>query len=165
MTWFQVTESKRKEKESELCAEERAIILQDFKIIQSEIQELLTINLEGPDNEKIPIQDFNLDTEYADRLKSESAKLCEQTKNYLEALIVAQDKVTKWCKGYFWSRMLVQGQSIWSIFGNFDVQNYALFPERPEKQIQLLSTEEQRKTEQFLAKHDSFKPWIPYSQR
>lgn len=165
MTWFEVTESQRKEKESELCAAERSGIFRDFRIIQAEIQELLTKNLEGPENEKIPIQDFNLDTDYAEDLKAASARLCKQTKEYLEALIVAQDKVTKWCKGYFWDRMLVQGKSIWSIFGNFDVQNYALLPERPEKQLMLASIEEQRRTERFLAKYDSFKPWIPYSER
>lgn len=161
MTWFEVTESIRKDKEAQLCARERASILEDFKVIQGEIQALLIKNLEGPDNEKIPIQEFNLDTEYAELLKKQSAKKCEETKNYLEALIVAQDKVTQWCKGYFWNRMWVQGKSIWSIFGNFDVQNYALLPEHPEKQRSLMSIVEQRRTEQFLAKHDSFKPWIP----
>lgn len=164
MTWFQVTDLKRKEREAEICAEERANILDEFKIIQGEVQELLTQNIEGPENEIIPIQEFNLEIEYANHLKSESIKKCEQTKAYLEALIAAQDKVTKWCKAYFWDRMFVQGKSIWAIFGNFDVENYVLLPNSNEKEAKAALVEQLRKTEDLLAKYDSFQPWMPYTE-
>lgn len=152
------------EKEHKLCIRERYHILEEFKIIQKEVQELLTNNIEGPENEVLDVQKFNLDTEYAEEQKLWSETRCLHTKTYLEALIVAQDNVTKWCKNYFWEKMQVQGKSLWAICDNFDIENYVLRSEEQNNdEINVIA--ERRRMEDLMAKYDTFRPWIPYPER
>lgn len=156
---------RRKDKESEICAAERLSILQEFHAIQREIKKLLTKNLEGPENERISIQEFNLETNYVEHQRIRSLARCRQARLYLEALIEAQNKVSKWCKEYFWDSMFVQGKSIWAIFGSFDVQNYVLLHDCDIKSDALRKIEQQRRTEELMAKYDRFRPWVPASAR
>lgn len=164
ITWLELVAERIKEEERKSCYRERSYILWEFKAIQDEVQELLTKNLEGPENEVLDMQKFNLDTEYAEEQKLWAGVRCKHTKIYLEALIVAQDNVTKWCKKYFWDRMSVQGKSICAICDNLDIQNYVMFPSEGKENV-LKIIGEKRRIEDLMAKLDSFQPWIPQSNR
>lgn len=141
---------------------ERYYILEEFKFIQRDVQQLLTKNIEGPENEILDIQKFNLDSEYAEEQKLWSVVRCKHTKTYLETLIVAQDSVTKWCKMYFWEKMYVQGKTIWAISDNFNLQNYVMIPKQEDAHDTEV-VEEKRRIEDLMSRPDSFQPWIPYT--
>lgn len=164
MTWFELVAAKIKAKEHQVCMKERDDIFNEFRIIQEEVQELLTKNIEGPESEVLDIQKFNLDTEHAEQQKLWSTVRCKHTKLYLEELIAAQDTVSKWCRKYFWERMSVQGKSVWTINDNFDLQNYVLFKHECDSD-ELNVVEGKRKIEDLMARYDSFHPWIPYPER
>lgn len=164
MTWLELVAMRIKEKEHKSCWRERKYIMDEFKVIQEEVQQLLTTNMEGPENEILDVQKFNLDTEYAEEQKLWSAVRCKHAKLYLEALIVAQDNVTKWCKRYFWDRMNVQGKAIWAICDNFDIRNYVMLPGDINSD-KLKIIEEKRRIEDLMARLDTFRPWIPYSDK
>lgn len=165
-TWMEVIEMQTLEKETQLCKDERQSILNEFKCIQQDIQELLTKNLEGPENERIPIQEFNLETDYAQEQRQRSKIECKRTKLYLERLIEVQDQVAKWCKINFYDKMSVQGKALWAIFDNFAVQNYVLLKDHGNNNQELISRiEEQRHMEELMAKYDRFQPYVPLPPR
>lgn len=164
MTWFEVMEIRRREEERVACEKDRERILIEFDSIRKEIQELLTKNLEGPENEKLDIQKFNLDKERAEEMKKHNEALCEHTKNYLQALIVAQDEVTDFCRKYFWDGKEVQAQKLRAISENLDVDNYVILPATSEATDALQKAEEWRKLELLLADEDCFRPWLPQSK-
>lgn len=152
------------EREHKSCIRERYHILEEFKVIQKEVQELLTKNIEGPENEILDVQKFNLDTEQAEDKRLWSEARCRHAKTYLETLIVAQDNVTKWCKNYFWNRMHVQGKAIWAICDNFDIRNCVMFPQDQDND-EINAIAEKRRMEDLMARLDSFRPWVPYTER
>lgn len=164
-TWLEIIAIQEETKEREICASEKRSILEELRCIKKEVQSLLTQNLEGPEDERLDIQSFNLETEQSEALKQKSSARCKQAKLYLEALIVAQNTVAEWSKNYFWDRMTTQAKSIWAISGNFDVQNYVLLPIDAAVVEYLKAIEEQRKMEDLMAKYDSFRPWIPLSEK
>lgn len=161
-TWLELVKLRTTERERKFCVRERYFILEEFKVIQKEVQELLTKNMEGPANEVLDVQRFNLDTEQAEEQKLWSERRCKHAKTYLETLIVAQDNVAKWCKKYFWERMQVQGKSIWAICDHFDIQNYVMFPhDQNNDEIKVIG--EKRRIEDLMARQDIFRPWVPHT--
>lgn len=163
-TWLELIALRNKEKQRKSCIKERYYILEEFKVIQQEVQDLLTKNLEGPENEVLDVQKFNLDSEYSEEQRLWSATRCKHAKIYLETLIVAQDNVTKWCKNFFWDRMDVQGKAIRAISDNFYLRNYVMLPHDQNNDI-IKAIEEKRRVEDLMARQDSFQPWIPYTDR
>lgn len=147
------------------CRVERDNILAEFKSIKTELGRLLTANIEGPDNEKLDLQEFNLDVDLKEELIRQSQDDCQRTKIYLESLIVAQDKVTQWLKTFCWDSMAIIGQSICGIFSNFQVDNYVLVPFEQAMQQNLNLVDEYRKLEIQLATDDTFQPWLPKTTR
>lgn len=140
--------------------------MEEFKLIQAEVQQLLSANLDGPDNEKLDVQEFNLDVDLKNRKIEESRETCTNTKEYLEALIQAQDNVSNWLKNYCWNKMEVQGQEIRAIFQNFFVNNYVLLPSDdgvPKYELEVMQAV--RKLEMQMSKEDIFEPWVPKSRR
>lgn len=154
------------EKETQLCKNERESIRNEFKCIQHDLQNLLTKNLEGPENERIPMQEFNLETDYAQEQRERSKIECKRAKLYLEKLIEVQDQVAKWCIKNFYDKMSVQGKSLWAIFDNFSVQNYVLLKVHGSIDEEFLRRiEAQRHMEELMAKYDRFQPYVPLSPR
>ncbi|KAK4881574.1 hypothetical protein RN001_004893 [Aquatica leii] len=161
-TWAEVDQINREIRERIQCAQERHDILLEFVTIRHLIKQLLTKNLEGPDNEKLDIQCFNLDTALKEEKTLKSQEECKRTKQYLEALIVAQDQVSNWIKDFCWNPMKVQGQDTSAILENWVVENYALHKQDSsvsETRLNLIT--ELRNLETQMAKKDSLEPWIP----
>ncbi|KAF5280666.1 hypothetical protein FQA39_LY05314 [Lamprigera yunnana] len=163
-TWAEIDQINKELQERQLCAEERHDILVQFSIVKRDIQELLTKNLEGPDNEKLDVQTFNVDIALKEEKIKQSQEECKKVKLYLEALIVAQDEVANWIKNFCWDPMLVQGQDVSGIFENWSVDNYALRKYDfaitvSEAKLKLIA--ELRNLENQMAKKDSLQPWIP----
>ncbi|XP_031334791.1 cilia- and flagella-associated protein 43 isoform X2 [Photinus pyralis] len=161
-TWFEVEKINKEIRERIACAQERHDILLEFTKIQYEIKELLTKNLEGPENERLDIQEFNLDIALKQEKTLQSQEECKRTKQYLEALIVAQDNVSKWIKQFCWNPMKVQGQDLGAIFEEFIVENYVLLDHDVGFTTNTLEVvTELRNLEQNMSKGDSLEPWVP----
>ncbi|XP_022907276.2 cilia- and flagella-associated protein 43 isoform X1 [Onthophagus taurus] len=160
-TWLEVEELKLYSDEFKKCEEQKSAIMKRFKLVKSELKKLLTKNQQGPENELLDIQDFNLDLEFKNQMIADNVIKCKETKIYLEALIVAQDNVSKWIKSYCWDPMKVPGKTIFGIFSAIDVENYTLLPDDKGQEQILNYIEQYRDIEKLMASCDIFEPWNP----
>ncbi|GJQ81907.1 hypothetical protein Trydic_g3740, partial [Trypoxylus dichotomus] len=160
-TWLEMEQMKKTEEEYLKCEKQRKNILKRFRQIKRMVGELLTKNLEGPENEYLDVQDFNLDTELKEQRWLENNEKCKETKIYLEKLIVAQDKVSQWIKEYCWDTMAEPGKSIFGIFTDLEVENYVLLPDDPQQMEIVKYIEEHRAIEEMMANTEIFEPWVP----
>ncbi|KAJ8921824.1 hypothetical protein NQ315_008456 [Exocentrus adspersus] len=158
-SWLEVEQILQTEKEEAMCSTEKAEILLEFNDIKDTINDLVTKNIEGPDNEKLDLLEFHLDTALYNQKKELNKQECKNTEIYLKALIVAQDKVSKYLMENCWYTMDVKSQAVKGIFSKLNATNYALLPPDPIKESKLAWIQDQRKFEQFLRLRDSFEPW------
>lgn len=164
-TWLEVENLKKTQQEYKRCEVQRKSIFKKFKQIQKFVQQLLSKNLEGPEDEYLDIQDFNLDTELKETKWHENHGRCKQTKTYMEKLVVAEDQVSEWIKEFCWNTMRNQGQTLFGIFSEIWVENYVLLPENP-KDLELANfIEEHRILEEMMAHNEIFEPWVPKATR
>nr|CAI5834168.1 unnamed protein product [Callosobruchus analis] len=149
------------EREEQLCRVERKRIMTEFLSIKKALQELVTRNLEGPENEKIDLLEFYLDTSTYFQKRNQNKEDCRYMESYLKALIVAQDKVSEHIIKTYWEPMDVKGRLLKGIFVNTMCNLYVLLPPDQEGLKKLAWIEELRKIEKILATHDLFEPWLP----
>ncbi|XP_044262211.1 cilia- and flagella-associated protein 43 [Tribolium madens] len=159
--YLEVQEMKKIEKEYLQCKKERDSILAEFRSIQKELQELLTANLEGPDNEKLDMKEFNLNTTLYNQKAEFNRKLKKATELYLKNLIQAQNMISNYMVTNFWDKMKVPGAAIKAIFANFEVTNYVLRPPDLNREEVLNWIRHQRRIERYLSEMNSFHPWEP----
>lgn len=160
-TWLEVEELLKVERERRACLTERKAIIASFKQLRREVRSLLIGNLEGPENEKLDIQEFNLDEEFKERVAFRNQIECDNAKKYYEQVIIAQNKVTQWIKRTCWDPISIQRKSILAFFASMDVENYPLFPLSDKEINYFEKVEEARLIELLLSYEDSFKPWRP----
>lgn len=165
-SWIEYKEIVQRENERTLCAIERTALLSEFKAIQTDLQQLLTENLVGPNNEKLDILEFNLDVQMLEEKTEINKKLCNATDIYSKELIQAQNEITRLLIETFWDTISVPSKVIQALYKNFEVDNYALLPINPRKLEQVKLIEERRKLEKYLAgQSNTFQPWIPIDER
>ncbi|VEN41838.1 unnamed protein product [Callosobruchus maculatus] len=160
-SWIEVEEILRTEREEELCRVERKRIMTEFLSIKKALQQLVTQNLEGPENEKIDLLEFYLDTSTYFQKRNQNKEDCRYMESYLKALIVAQDKVSEHIIKTYWEPMDVKGRLLKGIFVNTMCNLYVLLPPDQEGLKRLAWIEELRKIEKILSAHDQFEPWLP----
>lgn len=124
----------------------------------------MTQNINGPDNEKLELSEFYLDTALYNYKRDLNKLECKNTENYLKALIVAQDKVSKYLMENCWHSMITKSKRVRGIFSRTEIDNFTLFPEDSLTEKQLAWVHEQRKIEQFLKVSDNFTPWMILSE-
>ncbi|XP_017769333.1 PREDICTED: cilia- and flagella-associated protein 43 [Nicrophorus vespilloides] len=156
--WSEYYELMRIEGERIKYEKERNSILKEFQRIKTAVCDLLTQNSEGPENELLDLQDFNLDLNLKEEKIKASKEKCDNTKMYLENLIAEETRVSKLIKERFWDKISVQKRNMWAIFGFFDVNSYAIPPADGIKQENLVKIQKNREIEELLAS-DTFQPW------
>ncbi|CAH1968983.1 unnamed protein product [Acanthoscelides obtectus] len=159
-SWIEVEEILRIEKEKQLCRVERKRIMDEFLSIKRTLNDLVTQNLEGPENERIDLHEFYLDTSTYVQKRNKNIEDCRYMDRYLKALIVAQDKVSDHIIKTYWEPMDVKGRLLKGIFVNTMCNLYVLLPPDQESLKRLAWIEELRKIEKILATHDLFEPWL-----
>lgn len=162
--YLEVEELKKIEKERIKCEAERNSILQEFRSIQKELQQLLTQNIEGPENERLDLKEFNLNTTLFETKAAYNRDLRRATEVYLKHLIEAQNKITEYMMVNFWNNMKVPGTAILGIFANFEVTNYVLRYPDPNKEEILKWIRHVRGIERFLNELNTFHPWEPITE-
>lgn len=100
--WKEIERLKTIEEEERQCAVERNSILEEFWDIQKSVQQLVDANFSAPDNKKLDLLEFYLDTQSYQKKQQQNKEDCKQLETYLKCLIVAQDKVSQYIiKNYY----------------------------------------------------------------
>ncbi|XP_050303153.1 cilia- and flagella-associated protein 43 [Anthonomus grandis grandis] len=163
-SWKEIQKLKNIEAEEEQCRVEKNKILKEFQDIQNILQQLVSDNLEAPDNKKLDLLEFYLDAQSYQKKQQANKEECKELEIYLKHLILAQDTVSEYIINNYYKPMGVQWQTIMGIFSVQKATNYCLLPENPEQEFTLRWIEEQRRIEQFLSSQDTFEPWMPMSK-
>ncbi|XP_057663205.1 cilia- and flagella-associated protein 43 [Diorhabda carinulata] len=159
-TWIEVYEMEKSIKEAALCKAEKSEIWEEFYSIKSSLNYLVTNNINGPELEKIDLQEFFLDSNMYNQKKQKNREECKKTEIYLKALIDAQNVVTEYVKKTYWEPMGVKGKVVRGIFQRTIATIYTLLPYNEAAAKRLAWVEEQRKIEEFLSVHSVFEPWL-----
>lgn len=125
---------------------------------------MVTKNLTGPENEKIDLVEFYLDTGAYQQKKLQNKEKCKETEIYMKALIIAQDKVTSFLKKNYLEPMGVTGKIIRGIFKKTMATNYVLLPPNQAEMRILEWIEEIRKVQQYMSISATLEPWIKMSK-
>lgn len=160
MNWLEVQRILKCEREEEICREQKAALLEEFKDIQKTLCDLVTKNLEGPENEKIDLVEFYLDTTTYNLRKAINKEECKTTETYLKSLIEAQDRVSTYLQKNYLDTMHAPGKAIKGIFQPTMATSFILLPPVPSVKSRFQWTEELRKVQQFINLTGSFEPWI-----
>lgn len=121
---------------------------------------MVTRNLEGPENEKIELTEFYLDTLTYSQKKAMNKIESKKLETYLTAQIEAQNKVSEHLQKHYLDPMDVKGIIIRGIFQTTMATSYTLLPPIPANIQRLKWIEELRKVQKFLALLGKFEPWI-----
>lgn len=139
-------------------------LLKEFQNIKEILNEMVTRNMNGPENEKVDFVDFYLDTGNYNRKKLKNKRECKEMEIHMKALIIAQDKVTVYLKRTYLLPMGVIGKIIRGIFQKTMATNYVLLPQDEKRLRQLKWIEELRKVEQCMSNTATFQPWLKLTQ-
>lgn len=100
--WKEIERLKTIEEEEKQCAVERKNLMEEFWDIQKSVQQLVDDNLLAPDNKKLDLLEFYLDTQSYQKKQQQNKEDCKELETYLKCLIVAQDKVSQYIiKNYY----------------------------------------------------------------
>lgn len=146
--------------EEKLCRDEKQNILSELNKIRDTLKEMVTKNLTGPENEKIDLLEFYLDTESYNERKTKNKDECKTAEINMKALIVAQDKVTDHLKKNYLETMGSPGKIIRAIFQQTMATNFVLLPPVPGNEKLLAWIGELRKVEQYMFSRGAFEPWL-----
>ncbi|KAL3280262.1 hypothetical protein HHI36_017757 [Cryptolaemus montrouzieri] len=160
-TWLEINRMRKTGHEKKLFEEERNAIVEEFREIRNQLRSLLNQNLEGPENEKLELAEFNLDTKYFDELKEANRIECKETEQYIKKYMVAMYKVCDNIKKMCYDSMQVQKRKIFGISSAINVESYSLLPPDGKKMEGLNWVQEQLKLERFVNDNDLFAPWKP----
>ncbi|XP_055523001.1 cilia- and flagella-associated protein 43 [Wyeomyia smithii] len=157
--WIDLEKMNQNENEKLEFEFTRQSILIDFKNIKIKLKELLDINEIATDDEKLPIQLFNLNSTITDQLREKAkanrnAEHCRLHK-YILNQELANERVIQKC----WSIMERKPIKVRSIFVKLFVENYPSLPKEGNELFQQ-RIGVYRETEQ-MASHDALLPWKP----
>lgn len=163
-SYLQILEEKHLEQERKKCHEEKTAILEEFSLIQKELQFLLTENLEGPGNEKLDLEEFNLDTKLFEEKHEENKQLLKATEIYFKKIIDANNAIAEYMMENFWRRMKVPGCTIKAIFANFEVDNFVLVPEVENRENMIDWIKKFLNMTRSIEQGNVFHPWKPMNE-
>lgn len=161
ISWVQIQLLEQREIEIETFKQERKQCVADLRALNRKIKQLIDANEIAPDDEQLPIQEFNVDWDGI-TIAEQNAELqrnSEQDKirHECEHLIAFTEAI----KNISWNQMAIKGRNIRGIFTRLKVENYPLlFPEK-DKELALQHAHFWRTTEKMVANNDTFQPWVP----
>lgn len=160
-TWLQLKAEHEEKIGREKFEAARKSIEFDLSILKEKLKVLIDANEQAPDDEKLPIEDFNLDKEGA-KQHDELARINrEQVEKRINAESDALNRITNIIKESTWDLMQVKGKQVRGIFTRLRVENYALnFPNK-KRDYDLQRITMWRAAERCVAHDDIFEPWKP----
>lgn len=133
-----------------------------MQILRKGVQVLVDQNEEKPDDERLSIQQFNLNESHHKLLHQEAHSADLDTKSDMLKLIEKEKGIQQWLLDNCWHKMEVKSTSIKGIFENIQTENFSLYCVDPEEE-QRLSTAILRFRIEQLTNSDIFRPFAPIS--
>lgn len=161
MSWVQIQLLEQRETEYHNYFSDRMQCLDDLEALKRKLRNLIDANELAPDDEQLPIQEFNFDWEGLE-IATQNAQLQRfDEESNIRNECANLNALTDAIKTISWNQMDVKGRNIRGIFTRLKVENYALlFPEKTLEQ-ELQKVRVWRTTEKMVTQHDSFQPWVP----
>lgn len=147
------------EMEARESEQTRKLLFAKLSKLQKSVKQLLDENEKHADDEKLEVQDFNLDlVTTAEKEKAATSERDQEEKKMMD-FIDAQTAMNDWIVDRCWSPMEVKGAKLRGMFINMFVENYALLPENHKDQLRKIQLF--RAIENSVAREDAFLPWRP----
>lgn len=164
-SWLEYQDIMQTQEDVLVCRFDREMLLKDLNETKATIQNLITLNLEGPENQMLELTEFNLNLNAYKELCKKTDDECEYLNKYYRKLIVEQDKVFNYIKTNFYDIMMVPERQLYALFQNHCVANYSLPLPNIEQLERIENIEEYEKLESLCAPTDRFYPWNRYTKR
>lgn len=157
--WIDMERISKLESEKLQFKQERLQIMKDFKAVKSKLRKLLDANDVATDEQRLPVQAFNLNESTTEELKERAKLEREEEHNKLLSFIISQEKINAMIIQKCWNIMERKPVKVRSIFTKLAVENYPSLPNERDHEF-LAKMAVYRETE-LMASHDALLPWKP----
>lgn len=137
----------------------RKILFAKLDTLRAQVKKLLDENEEHEDDEKLQIQDFNLNLITTAMKEQEAKSDRDQEEKKMMDYIEAQTAMNNWIISKCWNPMEVKGTKVRGMFISLFIDNYPLLAEISSRQLQRIKL--MRSIENSVAREDAFLPWRP----
>lgn len=137
----------------------RKLLFEKLDQLRSQVKVLLDENEAHTADEKLEIQDFNLDLVTTTQKEMEAKEERDHEEKKMMDFIDAQTAMNNWTVDKCWNPMEVKGAKLRGMFIRLFVDNYPLLAE--ENSGQMESIKLMRAIENAVARDDAFFPWRP----
>lgn len=158
---MQIQSEQKLEEERQLYIQNREGILIDLQELKTKLKKLIDNNEVAPDDEKLPLEAFDLDKVGAHGLSVFAQLERDAVQSSITSESAALTKITNFIISTTWDLMEVKGKNVRGIFTRLKVENYALSHPDPKAVDDLQRAIMWRSSERPVSKHDVFHPWIP----
>ncbi|XP_055617976.1 cilia- and flagella-associated protein 43 isoform X2 [Toxorhynchites rutilus septentrionalis] len=157
--WIDVEKINRLESEKMEYGSQKILILDEFGVVKKHLKLLLDANEIKGEEERLPIQAFNINETSTEKLKVAGQIEREAEHQNLMNYVTSQEKINETIIKTCWSLMERKPVKVRSIFTKLAVENYSSLPrERDAYFLQKMTV--YRETE-LMASHDALLPWKP----
>lgn len=164
-SWLDVQKIEQKRRERQKYQEVRDTIIRDLDDLRREIAKLLDNNETCSDEEKLPIHEFNLDSNHVENMIRKAEKDRQEETGKMQEFITSQNEISEWIRKSCWDQMSVKSTKVRGIFTNLFIENYpvlemdGIWEKRLNQILMWIKLEN-------LTNSDKFLPWkpIPTSQ-
>lgn len=139
----------------------RKLLFAKLESLRSQVKFMLDENETHADDEKLEVQDFNLNLITTAQKELEARQDRNQEEKKMMDYIEAQTTMNNWIIEKCWNPMEVKGAKLRGMFINLFVDNFPLLPEVKDRQMQKIGL--MRAIENSVARQDAFLPWRPIS--
>jgi hypothetical protein len=145
--------------EADESEEARKILFKKLQNLRQQIKKLLDENESLPEDERLEIQEFNIDLVTTSEKEEEAKKERDQQDKKMMEYIGAQTAMNRWIVEKCWNPLAVKGIKVRGMFLDMFVENYPLLPVNNQKEVQRVKIF--RAIENSVARNDAFMPWRP----
>ncbi|XP_055684222.1 cilia- and flagella-associated protein 43 [Lutzomyia longipalpis] len=159
-SWLEVQRMEQKNCERQKYQERRDAILRDLDNLRREIGKLLDNNEICPDEEKLPIHEFNLDSNRVENMIKKAERDRQAEIGKMQEFMAAQNEITVWIRKSCWDQMSVKSTKVRGIFTDLFIENYPVLEMNGiwEKRLSQILMWIQLEN---LTNADKFLPWKP----
>lgn len=140
--------------------ETRRDLMNKIEKLRGQISRLLDMNEKLVEEERLPIENFNLDLKTKTQMELEAQNERDNEEKRMADYIEAQTAINQWIIEKCWDPMDVKGAKLRGMFVDLFVENYPLL-KNPETDDHLKKLRLMRAIENSVAQQDVFLPWRP----
>ncbi|XP_053673195.1 cilia- and flagella-associated protein 43 [Anopheles nili] len=157
--WIEKQAIEQRAERGKLYEPEHAAIFAEFADIRQHLQLLVDNNETAPQEERFPLQVFNLNAEATDKITREANVSKDDERRRLQEFIESQSKINDRLIENCWMMMSKKPWKVRSMFKRSFVENYGMMSNSPYRHY-MLQIRVYRETE-LNASYDALLPWKP----